>query len=209
MEDKMPKDKSLFHYGKTYHKLIDPLMKPSRQKIVDYIPTDSEVLDIGCGTGVLCFEFRQYRSCRVVGVDLSLRMINFAQANNPYDDVHFIHQDATDLGDFEKDHFDYAVISFLIHELFPNTQQRMVKEAWRVAKQVILVDSNAPLPWNIIGIFKRMIEIGFGFEHYPQFRSYDSSGGIMKILEETELDKNVIHRDLFSQSCNQLVVIAH
>jgi ubiquinone/menaquinone biosynthesis C-methylase UbiE len=205
----MPKDKSLFHYGKTYHNLIDPLMKPSRDKVVEYIPISKSVLDIGCGTGELSFELRKKKQCQVVGVDLSLKMINFAKVNNHFSDVQFVHQDATDLVDFQNHSFDYAAICFIIHELNPGVQQRMVKEAWRVAQHLIFVDSYSPLPWNMVGIVKRVIEIAFGFEHYPQFSAYISSGGIMGILEAAELDSKVKHQELFSALCNQIVVASH
>ena len=205
----MPKDKSLFHYGKPYHTLLDPLMKDTREKILEYIPEKTSVLDIGCGTGDLCFKLRRQRNCQIVGVDLSLTMINYAKENNPFSDVQFFHQDATDLADFPESAFEYAVISFIIHELDPDPQQKLVREAYRVAQQVVMVDSYAPLPWNVVGIVKRVIEIGFGFEHYPQFRSYILSKGIMGILESAELDAKITAQETFSQGCNQVVVLSH
>ena len=62
-------DKSLFHYGKIYNKLLDPLIKPARKVLVDCIPADSSVLDIGCGTGLLCFDLKREKGCQVVGID--------------------------------------------------------------------------------------------------------------------------------------------
>lgn len=205
----MPKDKSLFHYGKPYHTLLDPLMKDTREKVLEYIPEKTSVLDIGCGTGDLCFKLRQQKKCQVVGVDLSLTMINFAKENNPSSDVQFFHQDATDLSSFPESAFESAVISFIIHELDPDPQRKLVSEAYRVAQQVVMVDSNSPLPWNVIGIAKRVIEIGFGFEHYPQFRSFISSKGIMGVLKSADLDAKITARETFSHGCQQVVVISH
>jgi len=205
----MTKDKSLFHYGSTYNKLIDPMNKQSRDKIVEFVPAGASVLDIGCGTGVLCFELREVKQCPVVGVDLSLRMIEFARRNNPYQDVQFLHQDATNLRDIEADSFDYVVGSLIIHELNAQGQRQLVKEAWRVGRKSILVDSSAPLPWNVVGAMKRVLEVAFGFDHYPQFRSYLSSGGIMGILRVADLDNTIVHRELYSMGSNQIVVIAH
>ena len=205
----MPRDKSLFHYGNPYHRFIDPLMKPSRRKVIDYIPEGKSVIDIGCGTGELCFELRGEKQCQVVGVDLSLTMLDFASDHNPYPEVRFFHQDATDLEDFQDGNFDYAIIAFLIHEVFSAAQQKIVAEAWRVAQEVVFVDSSAPLPWNITGIVKRGIEVGVGFEHYPQFRSYIDSGGVMGILEAAGLDSRVTYRRFFSQNCHEIVAITH
>jgi len=59
------------------------------------------------------------------------------------------------------------------------------------------------------GVVKRVIEIAFGFEHYPQFRVYLASGGIMGILQRTQLDENIVHHERYSQDGNQIVMIAH
>ena len=205
----MARDKSLFHYGSIYNKLIDPLNKPMRDKIVEVIPQGASILDIGCGTGLLCYALRREKQCKVVGADLSLRMIEFAKKNSPYEDIQFIHQDATNLIDFQDDSFDYVIASLIIHEMFAEAQQQMVKEAWRVGCKNLYVDSNAPLSWNFVGIMKRFFELAFGFEHFPQFSAYLSSGGIMGVLEVANLDKKIVHRELFSQNTNQIVVIAH
>jgi ubiquinone/menaquinone biosynthesis C-methylase UbiE len=73
------------------------MIKQSRDVIVGIIPQRATVLDIGCGTGNLCFNLRQQKQCRVVGIDLSTRMLAFAQKNKPYEDVRFLHQDATNI----------------------------------------------------------------------------------------------------------------
>ena len=52
----MPVDKSLFYYGTIYHRVIDGKLEEARQAIVDLVPEESSVVDIGCGTGELCFE---------------------------------------------------------------------------------------------------------------------------------------------------------
>jgi 2-polyprenyl-3-methyl-5-hydroxy-6-metoxy-1,4-benzoquinol methylase len=110
----MPKDKSLFHNGNPYNKLIDPLNKPIRDKIVEVIPQGASVLDIGCGTGLLCYALQREKQCQVVGADLSFRMIEFAKKHNTFEDIQFIHQDATDLIDFQDDSFDYVIASLII-----------------------------------------------------------------------------------------------
>lgn len=204
-----PKDKSLFYYGSLYHRLMDPLIKTARDAIVDRIPANSAVLDIGCGTGLLCFELHREKDCRVMGIDLSKKMLEFARSNNPYDQVEFQHQDATRMNDLEDQSFDYVVILNMIHELHSEQRLRVLDEAFRVGRQVIFFDSNAPLPWNLVGLVKRSIEIFFGLDHYPQFRSYLASGGILGILKASGHSENIIDRSMYSQDCNQLVVVSH
>jgi ubiquinone/menaquinone biosynthesis C-methylase UbiE len=204
----MPTDKSLFYYGRLYNMLLDPLIKPSRKAIVNQIPVGSTVLDIGCGTGLLCFELKKQKDCRVVGIDLSNRMLDYARNINPYGDIEFLHQDATSMNDLQDDSFDFVLIMNVIHELLPNEQLKMLQEAFRVAQSVILLDSNVPLPWNATGIVKRAIEVSFGFDHYPQFKTYITSGGILGILEKYEYSSGIREQSVFSQGCNQLVLVA-
>jgi len=189
--------------------MIDPLNRESRDVILNLIPAGASVLDIGCGTGLLCFEFRRQKGCRVVGADLSLRMINFAKDHNSYDDVRFIHQDATDLNEVEDNSFDYTVSSLIIHELYPEAQQKLVKEAWRVGSKCLYVESNVPLPWNLSGLIKRFFEVSFGFDHYSQFKAYLASGGLMSILSRAGLGDKVIHREIYTMNSNQVVIVAH
>lgn len=61
----MPEDKSLLYYGAIYHRLFDPQLAEARQITVDLIAEGSSVLDIGCGTGLLCFVFRGQKHCRL------------------------------------------------------------------------------------------------------------------------------------------------
>jgi ubiquinone/menaquinone biosynthesis C-methylase UbiE len=203
-----PVDKSLFYYGRLYNRLMDPLIAPARQAIVERVPSEASVLDVGCGTGLLCFELRRAKNCRVVGVDLSRRMLEFAQSINPFSDVSFLHQDATKMQDLPDDGFDVVVILNVIHELHSDEQRRMLLEAWRVGNSILLFDANVPLPWHPVGIIKRLIELTFGIDHFPQFRSYLRSGGIIGILKSNGYAHSVVERLVMSQGCNQLVLLS-
>lgn len=204
----MPADKSLFYYGKLYNKLLDPLIKPSRAAIIDRIPFGSSVLDIGCGTGLLCLELKRQKDCKVTGIDLSRRMLEHARSINPFADVEFLHQDATNMVDLNEKRFDYILILNVIHELWPDDQLKMLQEAFRIGHRIIIFDSNVPLPWNVSGVIKRLIEITFGFDHYPQFRAYLKSGGIMGILAQSRNKSELIERSSFSQGSNQLFLVS-
>ena len=125
----MLQDKSLFYYGPIYHRVFDGKLEEARQMIVDIIPEGASVLDIGCGTGELCFELCQQKNCKVIGLDLSLKMIRFAEERNTYPDVTFVHGDATELSVYSDHAFDFAVMLVFIHELEEETQKRALGEA--------------------------------------------------------------------------------
>jgi SAM-dependent methyltransferase len=203
----MPRDKSLFYYGKPYHMVIDRITAQTWEKVVELVPADASVLDVGCGTGELGFLLKSKRNCTVVGVDLSLRMVAYANARNPYPDVTFLHRDAGDLGEFGDGHFDAAVLCLVMHELPRDKRLSVISELLRVAKETVIVDSNVPLPGNITGAGIRLIEVTIGRDHYDNFRSYIADGGIAHILEQAGLSGNVAHREVFKQNRQQVVVI--
>jgi SAM-dependent methyltransferase len=203
----MPEDKSLFHYGIIYNIVIDPLMAVSHTQIIDRIPQGASVLDIGCGTGKLCFKLHQKKGCHIMGVDLSLRMLAFAKAHNHFTDVCFLHQDATKMVDLADNSYDLAIICYIIHELHRPNQIKLLQEAWRVSRSSILVESSSPLPWNVVGLIKRVIEYGFGWEHYPQFHNFLDGGGLPSLLAEAGLAGHITSQDKYQARCNQIIVV--
>ena len=100
-----------------------------------HITADSYVLDVGCGVGVTpCFLARRY-GCRVLGVDLSARMVERskerAQNEGVQDKVEFRVADAQSLP-FEDNLFD-AVITESVTAI-AGDQARAVSEYVRVTK---------------------------------------------------------------------------
>src|SRR5512135_2642479 len=111
----MPEDKSLFFYGASFHHFLDPFLIESRRVAISLIEEGSSILDIACGTGAFALMAREQKHCRVVGIDLSLRMLDYARKSNPYPEVTFRHQDATDLSDIADNSFNYATILMMMH----------------------------------------------------------------------------------------------
>jgi ubiquinone/menaquinone biosynthesis C-methylase UbiE len=200
-------DQSRFIHGALYHFMYDRSLDEARDAVLAAVPTGSSVLDIACGTGSLCFALRSERKCRVVGVDISLRMLEFARRHNRYDDVTFLHGDATDLAAFEPGHFGYAVMMYMIHELPSGDRVPALREALRVADRVIVVDSDAPLPRNGRGLAQHVAEALSGLAHYRRFSEYLSSGGVMGILSEQGLLPSVLQREVFWREACQMVVL--
>ena len=93
------------------------------------------VLDVGCGAGVTpCFIAKRY-GCRVVGVDISERMVERsrerAQREAVADRVEFRVADAQDLP-FDDNLFDAVTTESVT--AFPEDKQRAVNEYVRVTK---------------------------------------------------------------------------
>lgn len=200
--------KSFRYYGATYHRLFDPQLAEARQVAVDLITEGSSVLDIACGTGQLCFELRGQKHCSVVGLDLSLRMVEFARKANPFQEVTFVHGDATDLGGFGDQSFDYATMLMVVHELPRSQQARVLKEALRVASKAIIIDAVTPLPKNVGGVGIRVVEWTFGRDHLHNFKAFLTGGGIPGMLEESGLPISVEHSSVFWRNCREVVMVS-
>lgn len=203
----MAADKSLFFYGSIYHRLFDPQLAEARQVAVDLVAEGSSVLDVGCGTGVLGLALVKQKKCRVIGLDLSQRMLAFARTSHPDPDLTFVHGDATDLSVFADHSFDYATLLMLVHELPASQQLLVLKEALRAAKLAIVIDAAVPLPRNPEGLGIRFVEATFGHDHNPNFRVFLRAGGIGGMLERSGLPVSVEHRALFLRDCREVVVV--
>lgn len=204
----MMKDRSLFHHGAIYHRLVDGKLEEARQAIIDLVPEGSSVLDIGCGTGELCHELCQQKHCKVIGLDLSLKMIRFADEHNSCQDVKFVHGDATDLSIFEDRSFDFAVMLIFIHEHDAKTQKEALSEALRVANKLIICDSVAPLPKNKAGFLIWLAETLLGHEHLLHFKRFLAQGGIRDLLSATGLPVKIDHTRVFWYGAREVVVVS-
>jgi SAM-dependent methyltransferase len=198
------------YYGRVYHVLFDRALDAGRSAVVGLVPEGASVLDIACGTGDLCFALRREKRCRVVGIDLSRRMLAFAAGHNPYEDVSFARHDATDLGGFSAGAFECATVTLLLHELPRPARARVLSEALRVAGRVIVADWVAPLPSSPEGVSVRFIE-WLGRHHYRSFKDYLARGGIDGILGDLRdmgPQVTVAHREAPRRTCREIVVLS-
>jgi ubiquinone/menaquinone biosynthesis C-methylase UbiE len=134
-------------------------------------------------------------------------MIEFAEKRNTNRNVRFMVGDATELAGIEPDGFDYATVMFLLHELRLEDQVLALTEALRVARKVIAVDSQVPLPWNFHGIALRLAEATAGPGHFRAFLSYLTGGGINSVLADPRLGDAIAGRSVFWHGCRDMVVL--
>ena len=118
-----------------------------------------------------------------------------------------VYGDATDLDGVEPGEFDYATILFLIHELWADQRIKVLEEALRVARRVIVVDSHVPLPKNAHAAALRVVESIGGREYYGSFADYITTGGITGALTALRTPVSILHRSTFWHGFRDAVVL--
>ena len=91
-------------------------------------------LDVACGTGFLTRHLRG----EIVGLDQSASMLAIAQDRVPAGE--FVQGDALDLP-FEDGSFDRVFTGHFYGHLEPDVREAFLVEAWRVAPELVVVDS--------------------------------------------------------------------
>ena len=136
-----------------------------------YIPANSKVLEIGCGTGELINAVKPNVG---VGIDFSADMIEIAKRNCP--NLSFYIQDAEDLSLEEK--FEYIIMSDLMGSL--SDVQKAIKELHKVSDNKTRV---------IISFYNYMWEPILNIAEYfhlkmkPPIQNWLSSFDIKNLLE--------------------------
>ncbi len=100
-----------------------------------HIAQAREVLMVGCGIGISCAYIARKHGCRVVGVDISEKMIEWshlrARQEHVEDKVEFRAADVLDLP-FEDDRFDAVLVESVI--AFVDDKARAIRECARVTR---------------------------------------------------------------------------
>jgi SAM-dependent methyltransferase len=179
---------SYFH-GWVYRTIIDPVLVPIRERVGNWIPDRSAVVDIGCGTGAQLFALSD-RITRGLGVDHSQTQIEHAcqrAGRLGLSHIEFLAADATCLDSIQDGEFDFAVTSLAIHEMPMGIRLPVLTEMRRIARQLIIVDWEARPRTLWRRASTRFIERLAGREHYSGYCSFTKNGGIPGLLELTDL----------------------
>jgi ubiquinone/menaquinone biosynthesis C-methylase UbiE len=178
-----------------YETLVDPLLKDLRKFTPEFsgMKAGDKVIDICCGTGAQALEYGRH-GIIAVGIDISQDMLKIATKNRVRQkavNVSFQLADATNLP-FPDRYFNYATISFGLHDKEKFIRYQIISEMKRVVKKdgtLIIIDFQVPLPRNIWATVARSIEFLAGGSHYQSFKDYLANGGLADILQNHGLQE--------------------
>jgi SAM-dependent methyltransferase len=202
----MEGNKNHWYDGWFYDTIIAPNQDKLFGQIKDLVAPDSKILDVGCGTGRL--EFYLSDKCKsLIGIDLSRRNIdraNMTLLKKPDSKILFQHSEVSTLLK-AGNHFDFAVLTYVIHEVNEGERIDLLREISLLADKIIIGDYIVPRPAGLAGFLSETIEFIAGREHYRNYKSYVADGGIVSLAEKAGL--NIIDMVSTGQLINHIVVL--
>ena len=166
--------------GYLYDKLVSPMGAWLADLVASWIPAGSAVIEIGCGPGTLAFLLGM-KCSRVVGVDASPRMVDYARAQKLKSGVHnveFVCADASAFKPAGGRRFDFAVTCFCLHEMDPSARAPVVRGCLSICDAMIIADYLSPFPGNATAFGNFLMEFCAGPRHFRGFRDWQRKGGI-------------------------------
>ena len=95
------------------------------------LPTlnNKTVLDLGCGYGEHCIRFVEEGAKRVVGIDISQKMLAIAKAENAHQNILYLNMPMENIGELQE-RFDIVVSSLAFH--YVKDFQALIKNIYRL-----------------------------------------------------------------------------
>jgi SAM-dependent methyltransferase len=186
-------NKNHWYDGWFYDKIIAPNQDRMFHEIKNLIEPNTKVIDVGCGTGRFSFSIVD-KVNRIVGIDLSNKNITTANQTlpkNPNNKISFLHTNLEDLIS-QNHHFDYAVMTYVIHEVNPEERIQLLSEMAQIADKIIIGDYLVPIRKGFWSVLNEIVEFLAGKDHYKNFKDFVDNDGLdslvrkagMKIVKE-------------------------
>ncbi len=201
-------NKNHWYDGSFYDKIIAPNQDRAYTIVKDLINENSTLLDAGCGTGRLAFTFAD-KLKSYTGIDLSIRNIEVANKKlkkSGLKNIYFIHNDLLKFLDERNSHFDYAVMSYVIHEIDITLRLDILKALAEAAKEVILIEYLAPRPKNFWAVLNEAVEFVAGRDHYRNFKTFIANNGITGLAHSAGLQ--ITHEVKNNPSTSHIAVLS-
>lgn len=181
----MTHNKDHWYDGWFYDKFIAPNQDRMFSEIKNVIQSNSKVIDVGCGTGRFSF-FVADKVNEVVGIDLSIKNITTANQTlsvKTNSKISFQHTNLSKLIS-QNLHFDYAVMTYVIHEVNPDQRIKLFDQMAQIADKIIIGDYLVPVNKGFWSVLNEVVEFLAGKEHYNNFKNFVANKGLSGLVDK-------------------------
>lgn len=192
--------------GLFYDLFIAPHQDKVFAQVKKILAEGSTVLDVGCGTGRLASQLLD-KCDKIQIIDPSERNIDIAKrklADVQGEKVFIKHIDALEFLMKNDAHFDFAVVSYVLHEIKEEERDVLLWALSAATGKIIIIDYLVPQPRNYCRILNELVEYAAGPLHYRNFKSFVKGNGITGLLEKVPL--NVLS-EVRNQPCSSHVAV--
>lgn len=141
-----------------------------RKKVIQEVnPTQASILDVATGTGSLAIALSA-SAAKVVGIDLSSKMLDMAKKKRRNDKLSFLQMDASSMT-FEDETFDIVTISLGLHDMPLEIRTLVLQEVKRVLKKdgkLFILEYDLPKNNLVSSISSRIINL-YESKYYLDF----------------------------------------
>jgi demethylmenaquinone methyltransferase/2-methoxy-6-polyprenyl-1,4-benzoquinol methylase len=173
MKDYKKYNDVLFSRWAPIYDVFELFLSDVRKEITKEIdPVNKSILDVATGTGSLAIELSNTAK-KVVGIDLSSKMLDVAEKKRRNDNLSFLLMDACKMK-FKDEEFDAVTISLGLHDMPLEIRTLVLEEAKRVLKKdgkLFILEYNSPKN-NFESVLSRLINT-FESKYYLDFLNAD------------------------------------
>lgn len=192
----MPESEGYKRIASIYDLIVSPVFRKMRNAVLDVSKArkGDRILEVACGTGEQALIF-SHHGLDVTGVDVSKQMIDRAKKKSKKQgkDINYILQDASRLP-FKDKEFDITTVSLGLHEIPPETRDKILKEMIRVTKDkgsIVIADYEHP---DRKGFLQKMAKMEImtaeriaGKNHYNNYKLYMGNGALHSLADKFNL----------------------
>ena len=165
---------------------LRPLILPIND-ILSFIPKSANILDLGCGKGLLLENLKYYTS--YTGVDLNVPELDVNMPN-----INFIKCDCMDYINRKLEDYDTFLLIDLLHHIKPNQQLIFVKKLLNQMKRNDILIIKDIYPKNIVTKFWNAFH---DFIISKQLINYFDFNEFFKTISNNSIILNKFHKRIF------------
>lgn len=174
--------------GKIYDLFIAKNQLKYFSRVKQFIKKDSKILDASCGTALLALVLKEL-NVNYTAIELSEKNFLIASQNlakHKIDGIIYL-ADVSDYLNSRDKFFDYAFISFVLHEIDEEKILQIPQFIARYSSCQILIDYSSNQENTFYKFINLNVKLIVGKNHYKNFKNFIKNHGLKKLINELGL----------------------